>query len=162
MFFDCEAIPSRPRTGFHWLKPMPSFGPSVSRPRSPKRPCSTLHGAGLGSRPDSFEQLIPFPRQRTRDHGESLFFYSVARTTLLGSNANLSSTIWNRYAIGPIPNSRIAQKAGIYRRRDAYYGRSTARKSTSRPRAMRSQAPRNFPSSAGPPCRRPTSKSRRR
>jgi hypothetical protein len=131
MFFDSEALPSRPVTGFHWLKPTPSFGPSVSPRRSPKRRFSTLHGAGLGSRPGSVKQPIPFPRQPTRDPGASLFCYEFARTTLLGRWNSRKPTSCNCDAIGPIHGSRGAKKAGTSRRRGAYFARSAARRHAS-------------------------------
>lgn len=130
MFFDSEALPSRPVTGFHWLKPTPSFGSSVSPRRSPKRPCSTLHGAGLGSRPGPFEQPIPLPRQRTRDHGASLFFYQVARTTLLGSQPGGPAIACNCPTIGSSSRASAISKAGLSRQFNAYCRHSAARRPT--------------------------------
>lgn len=137
MFFDSEAHSSRPVTGFHWLKPTRSFGPSVSRHRSTKRPCSTLHGAGLGSQPGSFEQPIPFPRQRIRDHGASLFCYEFARTTLLCRWNSRYPTQCNCCIIGPIRASSAERKAGLSRRCGAYFVRMVARRQASAPRRLR-------------------------
>jgi hypothetical protein len=141
MFFDSEALPSRPVTGFHWLKPTQSFGPSVSRHRSTKRPCSTLHGAGLGSRPGSFEQPITFPRQRTLNHGASLFFYKIARTTLLSRWTSRKPNLWNCCTIAPIHGSSAAQKAGTSRPHGAYSARSAARRQASALRCLRFPLP---------------------
>lgn len=121
MFFDSEALPSTPVTGFHWLKRTQSFEPSASRHRRTKRPCSTVHGAGLGSRPGSFEQPIPFPRQRTLNHGAFLFFYKIARTTLRCNQVWKPSTYYNCCTIGPIGRSSSAWRAGPSRRLAAYY-----------------------------------------
>lgn len=81
---------------------------------------------------------IPFPRHRTPDHGVSLFCYEFARTTLLGSKGDRSTTIWNRCTIEPICNPRPNGKAGIPGLRGAYCGRSLARRHISRPGAARS------------------------
>ena len=80
---------------------------------------------------------IPFPRHRTPDHGVTLFCYEFARTTLLGSKGDRSTTIWNRCTIEPICNFRPNEKAGIPGLRGAYYGRSLARRHISRPGAAR-------------------------
>jgi hypothetical protein len=141
MFFDSEALPSRSVTGFHWLKPTPSLGPSVSRHRSSKRPCSTFPGAGLGSRPVSVEQPIPLPRLRKRDHGASLFCYEFARTTLLGRWTSRRPTSWNCFAIAPSHRSRETQKAGTSRRHGAYFARSAARRQASASRCLRFPLP---------------------
>jgi hypothetical protein len=141
MFFDSEALPSRPVTGFHWLKPTQSFGPSVSRHRSTKRPCSTLHGAGLGSRPGSFEQPIPFPRQRTLNHGASLFLYKIARTTLLGRWHFRKSTQCNCCTIAANHGPRAVRKAGASRRCGAYFARIVARRQASASRCLRFPRP---------------------
>lgn len=150
MFFDSEALPSRPVTGFHWLKPTQSFGPSVSRHRSTKRPCSTLHGAGLGSRPGSFEQPIPFPRQRTLNHGASLFFYKIARTTLLCRRNSRYPTQCNCCSIAAIRGSRAVQKAGTSRRNGAYSARSAARRQASASRCLRFSLPHSRPLTSRP------------
>jgi hypothetical protein len=150
MFFDSEALPSRLVTGFHWLKPTQSFGPSVSRHRSTKRPCSALHGAGIGSRPGSFEQPIPFPRQRTLNHGASLFFYEFARTTLLGRWNSQYSTQCNYCTIGPIHGSMAARKAGPSRRRGAYFARIVARRQASASRCLRFRRPYSCPPASRP------------
>lgn len=147
MFFDSEALRSRAVEGFHWLKPTPSFEPSVSRHRSPKRPCSTLHGAGLGSRPGSFEQPIPLARQRTRDPGASLFSYKIARTTLLGSQPSEPATGCDCLTISSSNRASTILKAGLSRRFDAYYRHSAARRPSCRTklkapgRAHRGNAP---------------------
>jgi hypothetical protein len=161
MFFDSEALPSRPVTGFHWLKPTQSFGPSISRHRSTKRPCSTLHGASLGSRPGSFEQPIPLPRQRTADHGASLFFYKIARTTLLGSWNSRYPTQCNHCIIGPICASSAERKAGHSRRRGAYFARSAARRQASTSRCLRFPLPHSRPLPTRPDCCEPASGNRR-
>lgn len=161
MFFDSEALPTRLVTGFHWLKPTQSFGPSVSRHRSTTIPCSTLHGAGLGSRPGSFEQPIPSPRQRTLNPGASLFFYKIARTTLLGRQVFRKVNNCNCYTIWPICGSRAERKAGLSRRRGAYFARSAARSQASAPRCLRFLLPHSRPLPSRPDRCWPASGKRR-
>jgi hypothetical protein len=157
MFFDSKALPSRPVTGFHWLKPTQSFGPSASRHRSTKRPCSTLHGAGLGSRPGSFEQPIPFPRQRTLNHCASLFFYKIARTTLLCRWNFRYPTQCNCCIIASIRGSRAVQKAGTSRRNGAYSTHSAARRRASASSCLRFPRPHCRPLTSRPDCCEPAS-----
>jgi hypothetical protein len=161
MFFDSEALPRRPVKGFHWLKPTQSFGPSVSRHRSTKRRCSTLHGAGLGSRPSSFKQPIPSSRQRTRGHGASLFFYKIARTTLLCRWNSRYPTHCNCCTIAATHGSRAVQKAGTSRRNGAYSTRSAARRQASASRCLRIPRPHCRPLACRLDCCWPASSKRR-
>lgn len=161
MVFDSEALQIRPTTWFHGLKPTSPFELSVSLHRTPERPRATLHGAGLGSRPGSFEQPKPFPRQRTLDHGTSLVCYEFARTTLLGRWNCKKSTQCNCCTIGPIRQPRTAQKAGTSGRHGAYFVHIAARRPISRPRFGKSPRPHCRPPTTRPVHSWPTSGERR-
>jgi hypothetical protein len=88
------------------------------------------------------KMAIPLPRQRTSDHGASLFFYKIARTTLLGRWNYKKSTQCNCCTIGPIHGSRAAQKARNSRRCGAYFLHIAARRRISRPRFGKPPRPR--------------------
>jgi len=70
---------------------------------------------------------IPISRQQTLDHGGSLFFYSLARTTLLCNQAGRPSTRYNCRTICPIGRSSSAWQAGPSRRFGAYHRHRVAR-----------------------------------
>ena len=106
--------------------PMPEQQDWVTKPKATLSPARTSANAlaqdtcGLGGRPSSFKQPIPSPRQRTRDHRASLFFYKIARTTLLCNQVWRPSTCYNCGTIGPIGRPSSAWRAGLSRRFGAY------------------------------------------
>lgn len=149
MVFAFEGLPIKPATGFQWLPKTPPCARLTLAPPSLLALCSTLPVAGLGGRPGSFKQRIPVPRQRTLNYGASLFFYSLARTTLLGSRPVRIATFCNCFTIGSSNRANAVLKAGLSRQFDAYYRRSAARRPNCCPklkaptRAQRGDAPRS-------------------
>ena len=87
------------------------------------------------------KMAITIRRQRTRGHGASIFFYKIARTTLLGRWNSRKTTSWNCCTIAPIHGSRAAQKAGTSRPHGAYCARSAASRQASALRCLRFPLP---------------------
>ena len=91
------------------------------------------------------KMAITIPRQRTRGHGASIFFYKIARTTLLGRWNFRKPTQCNCCTIAAIHGSRAVQKAGTSRRNGAYSARSAARRQASASRVLRFPLPHSRP-----------------
>jgi hypothetical protein len=155
MIFAFEGLPIRPATGFQWLRKTPRFARLTSTPPSLWALFSTLPDAGLGCRPGSFEQRIPVPRQRTPNHGASLFFYRLARTTLLCNPVRRSAKCCNCEAIGPIGSSSAVWQAGLLRRLGAYYRHRPTRWPTYRSRFRASWYQSGDASTASAACEIP-------
>jgi hypothetical protein len=95
---------------------------------------------------------ITIRRQRTSDQGASLFFYKIARTTLLCNQVGRQSTHYNCCIIAPIGRSSSAGQAGPSRRFGAYYRHRAARWSTCPSRFQASPRRPGAASLAKPDC----------
>jgi hypothetical protein len=77
---------------------------------------------------------IPVTRPQTRNRRASVFFYSLARTTLLGSLPRGPATSCNCFTIGSSKRASAVLKAGLSRQFEAYNRHRAARRPTCCPR----------------------------